>query len=88
MLLQETINAANGIVCMMATTIQVEESVRDRLNSLKMHTRETYNDVILRLLEDLQELNDETKKEIEKAAKEIKAGKYKTHDEVKEEMGL
>jgi len=72
----------------MATTIQVEESVRDKLNSMKMHSRETYNDVILRLLEDLRELNDETKKEIEKAVKEIESGKYKTHDEVKEEMGL
>ncbi len=72
----------------MATTIQVEESVRDKLNSMKMHSRETYNDVILRLLEDLQELNDETKKEIEKAVKEIESGKYKTHDDIKEEMGL
>lgn len=72
----------------MSTTIQIEESLRDKLNSMKMHSRETYNDVILRLLEDLRELNDETKREIEKAVKEIESGKYKTHDEVKEEMGL
>ncbi|MCK4456216.1 MAG: hypothetical protein KAW39_00580 [Thermoplasmata archaeon] len=72
----------------MSTTIQINETIRDSLNAMKIHSRETYNDVILRLLEDQQELNDETKREIVKAVKEIESGKYKTHDEVKEEMGL
>ena len=72
----------------MSTTIQIDESIRDSLNAMKIHSRETYSDVILRLLEDQQELNDETKREIAKAVKEIESGKYKTHDEVKEEMGL
>ena len=72
----------------MSTTIQINETIRDSLNAMKIHSRETYNDVILRLLEDQQELNDETKREIAKAVKEIESGKYKTHDEVKEEMGL
>jgi len=72
----------------MSTTIQIDESIRDNLNAIKIHSRETYSDVIQRLLEDQRELNDETKREIGKAVKEIESGKYRTHDEVKEEMGL
>lgn len=79
---------ASRIVTTMATTIQIREELRDRLNSMKIHPRETYNDIIERLLEDLQELNDETKKDIQKALKEIESGKYKTHEEVKEELGF
>lgn len=72
----------------MTTTIQVNEDIRDRLNSLKIHNRETYNDVLERIMEDLQELNTETKRDIKKSLREIEAGKYKTHAEVKKELGL
>ena len=72
----------------MATTIQIEEQIRNRLNDMKIHNRETYNDVIERILEDLQELNEETKREIAKAVREVKAGKYKTHEEVRTDMGF
>ena len=73
---------------MMSTTIQIEEEIRNRLGSMKIHSRETYNDVLERILEDLQELNEETKQELEKIVKEVKAGKYKTHEEVRTEMGF
>ena len=72
----------------MTTTIQVEEEIRNTLNNMKLHARETYNDVLERLIEDFQELNEETKKEIELARKEYEEGKYKTHSEVKKELGL
>lgn len=72
----------------MSTTIQIDESIRDSLNAMKIHSRETYSDVIQRLLEDQSELNDETKREIKRAVKEIESGKYRTHDDLKEEMGL
>ncbi|UCD92306.1 MAG: hypothetical protein JSV43_08855 [Methanobacteriota archaeon] len=72
----------------MPTTIQIEESLRDKLNEMKLHPRETYNDVLERLFEDLLELSQETRKDIKKAVKEIESGKYKTHEEVKEEMGF
>ncbi len=75
-------------VCVMTTTIQVQEEIRDSLNSLKIHNRETYNDVLARVLEDLQELNIETSRDIKKALKEIETGKYKTHTDVKKEMGF
>lgn len=53
---------------------------------MKLHPRETYEEVLQRILEDLHELNEQTKKEIEKAIKEIKAGKYRTHEQLKAEM--
>jgi len=37
---------------------------------------------------DVQELNEETKKEIESAIKEIKSGKYITHEKLAREMGF
>jgi predicted CopG family antitoxin len=72
----------------MAITIRVTGDVRDRLNEMKLHRRESYNDVILRLFEDLTELNEETLKDIQKARKEIDSGKTRTQDEVKIETGL
>jgi predicted transcriptional regulator len=71
-----------------ATTIQLSEEMKKTLQSMKLHPRETYEEVLERLLEDLRELNEETKKEIEKAIREIKAGKYKTHEQLKAEMGF
>ena len=36
----------------------------------------------------MQELNEKTKKEIEQAIKEIESGNYKTHEEVRTELGF
>ena len=72
----------------MATTIQIEKEVQEQLCDMKIHSRETYNDVLERMIEDLQELDQETKKEIEKALKEIDSGKYKKHEDLKKEMGF
>ena len=55
---------------------------------MKLHPRETYEQVLERILEDLRELSEQTKKEIEHAMKEIKAGKYRTHEQLKAEMGF
>ena len=72
----------------MATTIKISEEMRDYLNGLKIHPRETYNDVLARVFEDMRELNEKTKREIKKALKEIEDGKYKTHEEVGKELGF
>jgi len=72
----------------MSTTIQISNEMRDQLNCLKLFRRETYNDVIERILEDMQELNKKTKKEIEQSIKEIESGHYKTHEEVRKELGF
>jgi predicted transcriptional regulator len=70
------------------STIQVKEETKKRLQSMKLYPRETYEEVIERLIEDLSELNDETKAEIEEARKEMAAGKFVTHEQVKKDLGL
>jgi hemerythrin-like domain-containing protein len=72
----------------MTTTIQINEDIRDILNDMKMHPRETYNDVIERILEYFQDLNAHTKKEIKKAMEEIDSGMYKSLDQIIKELGL
>ncbi len=61
---------------------------QEPLDSMKLHPRETCGDVIKRILENLRELNEETKKDIAKAIKEVKSGKYKTHKQVRKEGGF
>lgn len=73
---------------MATTTIQLSKEMRKTLEGMKLHPRETYEEVIERLLEDLRELNEQTKKEIEQAIREIKTGKYRTHKQMKAEMGF
>jgi predicted transcriptional regulator len=72
----------------MSTTIQISDEMQNQLNGLKLYGRDTYNDVLERILEDMQELNEKTKKEINQAIKEIESGHYKTHEEVRKELGF
>jgi len=73
---------------MAATTIQVDKSLKKQLDAMKIHPRETYNDIINRILEDLEEINERTKKELQKARKEIEDGKSISHEQLRKEMGL
>ncbi|MGC8561638.1 MAG: DUF7557 family protein [Thermoplasmata archaeon] len=73
---------------MTITTIQVKEDTKKTLQSMKLHPRETYEEVIERLIEDLSELNDETKREIKEARREIEAGKFVTHKQLKKDLDL
>ncbi len=72
----------------MPTSIQISEELREELVKRKFHDKETYEEVIWDMIEDSQELNDQTKKELEQARAEIEAGKFRTMAEVKKELGL
>ena len=72
----------------MPTTIQVSEKLQKELAKRKRYEKETYEEVIWGLVEDSQELDQETKKEIAQARQEIREGKYHTLEEVKKELGL
>jgi len=72
----------------MSTTIQISDNVKTILDRMKMLERETYNDIIERMIEDDLELNKKTKVEIEEARKRIKAGKFIIHEEAKKRLGL
>ncbi len=68
----------------MATTIQISNQVKQTLDKMKIFERETYNEIIENMLEDRMELNEQTKKDIEKARK----GKSFSHEDVGKMLGL
>jgi predicted transcriptional regulator len=72
----------------METTIKVSSEVKSMLDRMKMHQRETYNDIIGLMIEDNLELNDKTKKEIEEARKRIMKGEFYTQEQVEKMFGL
>ncbi len=72
----------------MSTTIQICDNVKTILDKMKIIERETYNDIIERMIEDDMGLNAKTKKEIEEAKERIKSGRFITHEEVKKRLGL
>jgi hypothetical protein len=72
----------------MSTTIQISEKLHNELIKRKIFDRETYEEVIWDMVEDTEELNEQTKKEIAQARKEIKAGKVHSLKKVKKELGL
>ncbi len=59
---------------MTVSTIQIKEETKKKLQSMKLHPRETYEEVIERMLEDLR-VSEETIADIEEARKEIESGK-------------
>jgi len=74
----------------MVTTIQLEEKIRDRLESMKIHPRETYNKVIERLIknsEEEEELSPQTIKNIEMALEDVKSGRVYSTKEVRKRLG-
>ena len=72
----------------MVTTIQISETLQKELIKKKLYNKESYEEVIWDLMEDTQEINEETKLEIEQARADIKAGKFYTHVQVKKKLGL
>jgi predicted transcriptional regulator len=76
----------------MATTIQILEPTKERLESLKHSKRETYDEIIRELIELAEEenleLSEKTKKELKIAREEIKKGKVLTTKELIMELGV
>ena len=88
----------------METTIRLNLDVKEKLDSLKVHSRESYNDVVLRMLneckgmnideESLQETievlsNPETMRNIAEALEQINKNDYGISlDEVEKELEL
>jgi hypothetical protein len=72
----------------LTTSIQISEELQKELVKRKLVDKETYEEVIWDLVEDVQELSEETKKDLAEARDEIKAGKYHTLAQVKKELEL
>ena len=43
------------------TTIQISQDLQKELNKMKLYNKETYEEVIWNIIEDTQELNEQTK---------------------------
>jgi hypothetical protein len=72
----------------MDTSIQVSKRLQKELLKRKFFDKETYEEVIWDMIEDNEELNAQTKKEIAEARAEVKAGKIHSLAKVKKELGL
>jgi len=69
----------------MPTTIQISDNVKAILDRMKMIERETYNDIIERMIEDDMELNEKTKKELEERRKNPK---FISEEDAKKRLGV
>ena len=72
----------------MPTTIQISNDVKRVLDRMKLYERDTYNEILERMIEDDFELNKETKMDIQEAKKRIASGKFLTHEQVRKKLGL
>jgi predicted CopG family antitoxin len=72
----------------MGTTIQISNELLERLQLMKVHAKESYEDLIWDLIEDRMEFSEETKKNIAESEKDFKKGKFKTLEQIKKELGL
>ena len=70
------------------TTIQISKELLNKLQFMKMHSKESYEDIIWDLIEDRLEFSEETKKDILQAEKDFKEGKFKTLEQIKKELGM
>ncbi len=75
----------------MATTIQISNPLLEQLKKMKLHKKESYEEVIWDMVEDRMELSEQTKERIKECEKDIAEGnweKFSTLEEVKEELRL
>jgi predicted DNA-binding protein len=63
--------------------IRISVETRDRLRAMKRHPRETYGEVIERLLDDYEDTSPAALRRYDRIAKEVRAGEFKTNEEVK-----
>jgi hypothetical protein len=85
----------------MVTTIQIEETLKNKLDKLKLHHRETYNELIMRLiissspqkldreslLETIEILSDpQTMRDIAKGIEDYNKGRFKTLAQIRKEL--
>ncbi len=75
----------------MVTTIQLRPETKSRLDALKLHPRESYDEMLNRLLDmayDPEPLSEETLQQIEEGIRDIRAGRYRSLTDIAEELGL
>ncbi|MBI3051524.1 hypothetical protein HYY74_03635 [Candidatus Woesearchaeota archaeon] len=78
------------MVISMPTTIQVKDSTLDRLKFFKESSKESYDEVINKVLDEVEEgvLSDEALEDIRIGLMEIKEGKGESIEKVAKELGI
>ncbi|MCX6684018.1 MAG: hypothetical protein NTZ37_04730 [Methanoregula sp.] len=74
-----------------ATTIYIREDLKGRLDSLKQNPKESYNDVIERLVSravDDEPLSEEAIKGLEEALEEIRQGRLIPEEKIMKKYGV
>lgn len=75
----------------MVTTIQLRPETKARIDGLKIHPRESYDETLNRLLDavyDPEPLSEETLQRIEEGIADIRAGRGRPLSEVAKDLGL
>ena len=72
----------------MDTSIQVSKELLEKLKLMKIHNKESYEEIIWDLIEDRLEFSDETKKNIEESERDIREGRTHKWEDIKREFGL
>ena len=82
-------NSYNSYI-VMVTTIQVKDETLNRLKYFKESSKESYDEVINKVLDDIEEgeLSEETIEDIRKGLKEIEEGKGERLEDVAKEFGI
>jgi predicted CopG family antitoxin len=76
---------------MQSTSIRIQKRTRDHLQRLKKYPRESFDDVISRLIDasvDDEPLSEETLRTIEQSLKEYRDGIYYSHEEILADLGV
>ncbi|MFH1521803.1 MAG: hypothetical protein ABIF18_02485 [archaeon] len=75
----------------MVTTIQISNPLLEQLKQMKLHVKESYEEIIWDMIEDRMELSEETKQAIADYEKDIKEGNWDnfvSSEDVKKELGI
>ena len=76
----------------MVTSIQLENKTKARLDKMKVFPKESYNDVVNRLINVVEDdegaLSEQTIKNLEKALSEVRNDELLSHNQIKRKHGL
>ncbi len=74
----------------MPTTIQLKEKTMERLKFFKEHHKESYDEMINKILDDIEEgeLTEQTIEDLRQGFKDIKARKGEPIEKVAKELGI
>ena len=75
----------------MAPRIKIDKKVREKLKQLKLHPRESFNNVVKRLIELRSEdrgLSEDTIRDIERSLEDVMAGRTLSMTEVKRRLKM